>query len=154
MARYTRIALDVEAIRLTKPFTLTNEPAFGKSTGVAGDWLITEANGTQYILTDAQFQAWFVPNDCEALPAPTVTCDQGASTTVKRPTWRWGIVTNAAGYRYRLDGSVWSTISTNDFREYTPSYDLSLGNHTLEVQALDAWDLPGATGDFTVEITA
>lgn len=154
MSRYIRNAIDVEAIRLKESLVLSQDPSFGRSSGNPGDWLITEANGTQYIVSDSQFRAWFTSNDADKLAAPTVTVDEGSPTTVRRPTWRWTLVPDAAGYRYRLDGGNWSYITTTGFREFKPTYDLALGVHTVEVEAIDAWDLPGDTGSANCEITA
>jgi hypothetical protein len=154
MSRYIRTALTVEAIRLKEAITLSQDPAFGRSTGGAGDWMITEANGVQYIVSNSQFNDWFTPNDTDRLPATVITNDEGSPTTNRRPTWRWTIVPNATSYRYRLDGGSWVYLSNASFRVFTPTYDLALGVHTLEVEAIDAWDLPGVTADHDVEIVS
>lgn len=114
---------------------------------------ITGANRTDGT-TDVgcfEYGAVMAPN------APNVSCNEGASTSVRRPTWTW---TSGGGndpgvlYRFKLDNSdLTSGADMTTLLTYTPASDLSYATHTLYVQqANSGLSLWSPTGSYAVTI--
>ena len=90
----------------------------------------------------------------DALPAPTVSVP--ADTTEARPTWTWGGVSGAQGYRYGYTDGTWIT-ETATVTSFTPDSDLTEGSYTLFVQAQDdrgTWSASGQADTNVVGNTA
>ena len=71
-----------------------------------------------------------------APPTPQLTSNDTDGGKL-RPTWKWTFSGTPGAVRYRLDGSggEWTAESDTSVTSYTPPEALSLGEHTLAVQA-------------------
>jgi hypothetical protein len=85
--------------------------------------------------------------------APTVSGD--ASTSDTTPTWTWTIPSGAVAFRYQQDGEgegTWAVVG-GGVASYTPASPLTLGPHTLYVQAGSSAGTWSASGSHTITIT-
>ncbi|MBN2714350.1 MAG: fibronectin type III domain-containing protein [Deltaproteobacteria bacterium] len=71
--------------------------------------------------------------------APAAPALYGESpTTNLRPTWGWTTRSETTMIRFRLDGGEWIEVTEPyDVTSYTPDFDLAVGSHIGEIQALD-----------------
>ncbi len=109
--------------------------------------LDTEAlkDGTSYYWKVAALDAEGIRGEYSAPFAFTLTVPQpgvppvGGASPVNsaRPTWTWTVPTGSTDIRYQLDGdmdTLWISAGT-DITAFSPTTDLSEGDHTLNVQA-------------------
>ncbi|MBN1412745.1 MAG: hypothetical protein JW969_17995 [Spirochaetales bacterium] len=88
---------------------------------------------------------WGVVVDLDPPSAPVPSVPNPTDDTT--PTWVWPQVSSAVTYRINLDGGGWTDIG--DVLSYTPATPLTVGSHSLEVQARDAagnWSASGSAG--------
>lgn len=64
MAKFKHKPIDVDAVRLAQDIVISTDS--GEQHGCAGDFLITDADGKQYIVCEALFIATYEPLDEDA----------------------------------------------------------------------------------------
>ena len=89
--------------------------------------------------------------DVTAPNVPSVTSDE-LQTRNKYPVWNWNIPEGAVDCRYRINNGEWVNIGGITITSYTPSSELAVGLHTLEVQAVDQAGNWSNSGICSVEI--
>jgi len=74
-------------------------------------------------------------------------------TTDRTPTWSWNAVSNASSYQVSVDDGGAIAVSGTS---YTPTSNLSLGQHNLKVRAIGSgnYNTSGYSGTVTVQIKA
>lgn len=85
----------------------------------------------------------------DTLPSPAVSASN--ETTDTRPTWAWDAVPGAGAYRYGYTEGSWITETAAD-TTFTPTTDLTEGEHTLFVQVQDDRGTWSASGSATVSV--
>lgn len=119
---------------------------------------LNDGNYNFYVDQQESSGSWSVTNkddyfntivDTVAPNIPSVKCSESSPTNNPRPTWSWEAIKDSTKYRYRINESAWTTITSNSF---IPSSDLENGTYKIEVQAGDDAGNWSGTGSNTIVI--
>lgn len=83
--------------------------------------------------------------------APTVTSDAAAGTD-RTPTWQWSYDPVPQAVRYRLDDGDWIQLDDPNTTSFTPDSALSMGEHSLSVQAGTGTGVWSEAGNYSREV--
>jgi hypothetical protein len=130
-----------EAIASPRTWTL-NASAGSRTVGIR----ITDVAGNQTVGAPASI------NLVTAAPAPSTV----SPTAALRPTWTWPAFSGATTYRMQMDSTAGAWTVIGNVTSYTPGSDLSVGMHTLYLQAQDPagnWSAIGSS-PVTIDLSA